>query len=771
MTQLEFKYILQQPYCFSNWKNILSSMFNNIEFFAQKHEIGENNKLLRSGGQLGMVHFEEKNIALFEIEVADNINIAKNRKQLRDIAAYYIDQNIIHGALVWYYSSKQVDYRLSYIEKHTEFDENGQITLQQTAPKRYTFTLGQNESCTTASMRLLELSTTKENNTLKDVSKAFNVEKLNKDFFNRYKDFYKLFYTQLSENSEWSTKVFGIPKEDINNEPAKKPIRDFVKKMMGRIVFLHFLQKKGWMGCPSEILEWKSGDPEFMLNLYRDFDDKPHFYSKCLVELFFNTLNNRDRNQGVFPMTGTRVPYLNGGLFDEDFPNARQIDFPENLFADLLEFFAQYNFTIDENSPEEQEVGIDPEMLGHIFENLLEDNKERGTFYTPKEIVHYMCQESLIGYLKTNIPDLKDISALEGFIRTGDIGDRSNKHNEIVKRAKQIEEFLDNIKICDPAIGSGAFPMGMLHEIFKAKLALDLTLDRAKAKKDIIQNSIYGVDIEKGAVDIARLRFWLSLVVDEEEPQPLPNLDFKIMQGNSLLEEFEGIDLSTIHSVQKELKVYEPQRDLFGNLIDGQSKIVFNDKLSDLSDKIKAFFNERHAESKATLKNEINQIVHDHIDLNLEFFENEANIKIASIKANRAKLSSKGEKQLETLIKERNDFSLKRQKLHTLQNTSERPYFLWHLYFLDVFEEGGFDIVIGNPPYLRIQGIREIDPRLADRYGMLYKSATGSYDLYTLFTEKSISLIKERGIINFIMPVKWTNAAFGNGLSIILPYL
>ncbi len=769
MTQLELKSKLQQPYHFDTWEPILKSMFNNVELFTKYQEIGQDKKLFKSGRQLGHINFGQENIALFEVEVADSINIARNRKQLRDIAADYIDQSIVNGALVWYYSTNQSDYRLSFIQKYSEFDENGQLQKRETAPKRYTFTLGNNESCTTASMRILELRESRDKNTLVDVSKAFSVDKLNTDFFNRYKEFYTLFYNKLCENKKWAVEVFGIPEEKVDDETARKPIRDFVKKMMGRIVFLHFLQKKGWMGCPSELSEWKDGDKEFMLNLYKNSEDKSHFYSKCLVELFFNTLNNRSRGNGNFTITGTRVPYLNGGLFDEDFPKARQIDFPEKMFGDLMEFFAQYNFTIDENSPEEQEVGIDPEMLGHIFENLLEDNKEKGAFYTPKEIVHYMCQESLIEYLKTNIPDLKDIQGLERFIKIGDIGDRFNKHNEVVKRAKQIEELLDKVKICDPAIGSGAFPMGMLHEIFKAKLALDLTLDRAKAKKDIIQNSIYGVDIEKGAVDIARLRFWLSLVVDEDEPQPLPNLDFKIMQGNSLLESFEGIDLSNTQMDSTAVKIIEPQYDLFGNLENSQLNLTFNTKLIEgkLSEKINEYFSVNSLDSKNQLKNEINQIVHEHIEDNLKIKESSLFRQITEAEG-ATKLSVAGTKKLKTLKEQYEKLILSTKLLHEIQDKNERPYFLWHLYFKDVFEQGGFDIVIGNPPYLRIQGIRDVSPLLADEYEKMYDSATGSYDLYALFTEKAISVINSKGIVNFIMPVKWTNSSFGKGLRSIV---
>src|SRR5690606_3538681 len=183
----------------------------------------------------------------------------------------------------------------------------------------------------------------------------------------------------------------------------------------------------------------------------------------CLTKLFFETLNSK-RPNGVFHidgleggLNGSHVPYLNGGLFEpEKNRETLKLDFPPAFFQELLEFFEQYNFTIDENSPDDHEVGIDPEMLGHIFENLLEDNKDKGTFYTPKEIVQYMTQESLIQYLQTHLGQHEEI---ERFIRHGDKGDEQAKHNFIRDNATKIEDLLDKVKICDPAIGSGAFPM------------------------------------------------------------------------------------------------------------------------------------------------------------------------------------------------------------------------------------------------------------------------------------------------------------------------
>jgi type I restriction-modification system DNA methylase subunit len=270
-----------------------------------------------------------------------------------------------------------------------------------------------------------------------------------------------------------------------------------------------------------------------------------------LEPLFFGILNTKpEGRKQIFEQYNwdmallkewESIPYLNGGLFERDKEDEPESKFPADYFKRLFQFFSEYNFTIDENDPNDAEVGVDPEMLGKIFENLLEDNKDKGAFYTPKEIVRYMCQESLIAYLETNTSIAAD--KLRNFVLSPE---ESVVDIPQQKRPKLIEA-LQNVKICDPAIGSGAFPMGLLNELLRCREALSSEhYDRAELKKSIIQNNIYGVDIEKGAVDIARLRFWLSIVVDEDTPSPLPNLDYKIMQGNSLIESFEGVDLSKL---------------------------------------------------------------------------------------------------------------------------------------------------------------------------------------------------------------------------------
>ena len=474
MKEKELKDILRRDFNFDeNWKPLFSMLFSKVQYFSNPSNPFSESAKVVSGKQTGVVKLDDgKQLAIFEVEVDDSIRIDKNRQGLREIAIKHIDQNITHGAFVFFYSKYQKDYRFSFIARWSELDlETGEFRKGETKPKRYTYLLGDNEACTTAAKRLLMLAAKRDNHEIgiKDIIDTFSVESLNKEFFKTYKEHYERFWRFIANTDSGYREILLDEDESKKEVDREKPIRDFAKKLLGRIVFLHFLQKKGWMGCDAKTTKWENGERQFMLLLFSDFSDKAHFHSKCLTKLFFNTLNTR-RSNDIFEiagltgkLNGSRVPYLNGGLFDTDKPEAvLTIDFPEKYFAELLDFFEQYNFTIDENSPDDHEVGIDPEMLGHIFENLLEENREKGALYTPKEVVQYMGKESLIQYLNNSFDESVNVPL---FIRNHIVSEKlAIKDNAVL-----LNELLDNIKVCDPAIGSGAFPIGILQEIFEAK--------------------------------------------------------------------------------------------------------------------------------------------------------------------------------------------------------------------------------------------------------------------------------------------------------------
>lgn len=813
MTETNLKSFLQERFTEKNQQQLLKLLFKGTyQPFSQSRILAEDIKNIKLAQHTGSVTLADgRNLGIFDVAVTDNIQIARNRKTLRDFAADYIDQNIIHGALVFFHN-KSKDYRLTFIARYSAFNlETLDLIRHETAPKRFAFVLGPNEPCTTASRRLMQIVEKREVD-LKALTDAFAVEPLNREFFRQFKDVhFKKIWTYLAEHY-WA-KLLGdepIPADDKEKDRKAKPIRDFAKKMLGRIVFLHFLQKKGWMGCLDGSSRWEGGDKRFMQTLFEQCPQPEHFYSLYLTELFFNTLNNPDRTGDRFSikgLTACRVPYLNGGLFDRDIRPDGQlvtdaIDLPADYFQSLLQFFDQYNFTIDENSPNDYEVGIDPEMLGHIFENLLEENREKGAFYTPKEIVHYMCQESLIQYLTYYLTNqLGEIhqptiqTGIADLIRAQYRGDERNAHNFVTQHALRIEELLDAVRICDPAIGSGAFPVGMLQEIFAAKMTLDMTLDRGEVKKRIIRETIYGVDMETGAVDIARLRFWLSLVVDEDKPQPLPNLDYKIMQGDSLLESFEGVIPLTVTAAND---AHDPtqgvvkggQLNLDGRPDDAQLGLsfAFGQPASTMTDRrkaklrklIQAYFRAGNKDEKADIRQQINAEIDKHIDECIRTEQakwiREKNKILAELMMARQgqksakspakqreyeKTISRKERELERFQKLLADELEREKRLASSKQTPEKGYFLWRLFFPEVFEQGGFDIVIANPPYLQLSRI----PTEATQYQREgYQTFEKTGDIYGLFYEQGLRLLRSGGVLTYITSNSWLQTQYGKPL-------
>ena len=781
MTKQDLQTILSSPYNQTTWQQVLIEVFGvkRIALQATAVQLSNNDLAANAYEIANFTTTDERIVGIFEVHLLPKVKIEANKvsikRILENIYKYDVD-----AALIVFVDSEKKHWRFSFVSDLKVLNEQTQeiehkTTEEKKSRKRYTYLLGQNESCRTAAEQFLFLKD--KPYTLNDLFEAFNVDKLNKAFFKGYKEHYEKFWRYLNSQTDYRNLL--IDKEQTEPSKTEKPIRDFAKKLLGRIVFLYFLQKKGWLGVPVSQSDWKNGDHNFIKNFFQNTANKTQFYSAALVELFFNTLN-KSRKNDAFELTNTKIPYLNGGLFDNDLPQTNHFDFPESYFTELFEFFDQYNFTIDENSPDDANVGIDPEMLGHIFENLLEENKDKGAFYTPKAIVQYMCQESLIQYLSCGEAFLQKeafaTTEIENFIRHNERGDAKGF---IVKNARKIEELLDNVKICDPAIGSGAFPMGMLHEIFKAKMTLDLTLDPAETKRHIIQNSIYGVDLDKGAVDIARLRFWLALVVDEETPSPLPNLDYKIMQGNSLLESFEGVPLNNLQQTQTTLTIIEAgQLDIFGNAVAQPSHIeLLDSKRQDLEDLIDTYF-DLESTQKPAVKQQINGIVHEHLHYNVDLKLAEVETKIGIVASEIALISiyetdnkiNKEKKQKALTTKQKAHENLQKEaerltnalvQLDKIQETDERPYFLWHLFFKDVFDQGGFDIVIGNPPYVQLQKMKT-DGAVLEKEG--YETFTKNGDLYCLFYEQGIRFLRNNGILAYITSNSWLQTQYGENL-------
>jgi hypothetical protein len=778
---------LHQPYQREDWQTVVHGIFpkGTVRLFDRPQLLAAVQESVKSTLQLGTIDLPDgKTLALLEVETSDQVKLARNRVALRNFVASFIDEAGAAGVLAVFHQSASPDWRLTYASRQTTLDEDTfQITTVETAPRRFTFVLGANEPCKTAASRLATLIEKGKSLALSDVEKAFSVEKLSKEFFDRYQQHYSAFLAELlSPKRAADTRArFSIPIEETEEAQSKahKPIRDFTKKLLGRLIFLAFLQKKGWLHARADSTDWATGDKDFLrsfLDLAETNRKAEVFHSAYLAPLFFEALNT-ERPNHVFPLTGTRMPYLNGGLFEPDPAALQSIDFPSDLFRNLFAFFAEYNFTIDENDPEDHEVGIDPEMLGHIFENLLEDNKDKGAYYTPKVIVSYMCRQSLRHYLETH---LGKHEALTRLCELHEPGDLREKQNWCATNARRIATLLEDVKICDPAIGSGAFPIGMLNEIVHLRTLLNSELNdptaRAELKRNIIAHCIHGVDLDSGAVDIARLRFWLALVVDEETPSPLPNLDYKIMQGNSLLESFHGIDLSEIHQEEDprafQLKtIFGAPQSEFDLLDERQTEFreAQRKKQDDLLESIRAYFAARRPERKAALRSTIDGKVISHIGHCLAGDSEKISAlidqqkKIASGQLPKTKGWSE-KKSVKTLLSLKADQD-RLEKAHRLLDATirlpERPYFLWNLLFRDLFEAGGFDIIIANPPYVRQELIKEQKP-LLEQEG--YQTYNGTADLLVYFYERATTLLKPAGVLTFITSNKFYRAGYGEGL-------
>ena len=688
-----------------------------LESQPERRQLAETTGI-RSIKQVGMMYVGVEPLQIFDVTVSDRVMMERNRVNIQRLIRAVMDQFSCAFMLFHYEDDTRWDWRFTYCRKSGNKEES-------TDSKRYTFLLGPGQSCRTATDNFMALYNKRASIEIKDIEDAFNVEALSKEFFGKYKAQYEAFVNYMVDPANGMRQDFidtdfdhtGMAADKIRDR-EEKPIRDYVKKLLGRIVFLHFLQKKGWLGVPAG-KEWGEGDRDFMLKLFKNATErqKENFLDDILEGLFAEGLDRNRSDKGdlydteVNGIGKCRIPYLNGGLFERDDLDKKSSHFPAEYFDSLLTMLSQYNFTIDENDPNDAEVGVDPEMLGRIFENLLEDNKDKGAFYTPKEIVQYMCRESLIAYLQTDQKE-EDKERIRQFVTTHDA--------EVLGNLKEdVDQKLIDVKICDPAIGSGAFPMGLLRELFFCRSAIEPNIveNAANIKRHIIQNNIYGVDIERGAVDIARLRFWLSLIVDEKSPEALPNLDFKIMQGNSLLEQYKGADLSTMTENNPESG---HGITLFDSMLDVYRK--------NLRDKLSEYYACPEHDKKVQLRKDIADIV-------------------------KQELSEQGIHV---------DFE-------DLDLSANSQFFLWHTWFHDVFSrplKEGFDIVIGNPPY----GAK-YDNETKRYYKNTYVTANsirglqkGSLDTYTLFIELGYNLLRRDGSFAYIVPISLTSSDSRTGV-------
>ena len=697
------------------------------------------------------------------------------------------------------------------------------------------------------------------------LEEAFSLQAVTDEFYAEYKKLYDDLCQTLNAHQAAINALNGY-----QGVSGKLAISAFVKKLLGRIIFLYFLQKKGWLGV-EQGKQWGSGDKHFFRSLFeRAKAQGESFYTKLLCPLFFESLNT-ERKDDYSQELGCKIPFLNGGLFEEaKLPATEHHSFDRHIaieqaldntqFAKIFDLFDRYHFTIEESTPDNVEISIDPEMLGKVFENLIDYNKDTGAFYTRRPIVHFMCKNALTRYLQLqllgsiaqadlsastkvdsspestfdktaqNASDSHDTKAENVFDETavggrifdekaglcsGEQGDKtrvsidaashklpafSQKANaqtqkpetsqaiqsfifyqEITPYIKQHKEailtLLQECKILDNAIGSGAFPMGLLLEILEAIRALCPELKEeqlAAHKRQIIANQIYGVDIDGDAIEIAKLRFWLSIAVDESSPSPLPNLDFKLMQGNSLLESICSIPVIERLEQEERDGLFEKRETHRVQAL----PLFSHDQAKDLTKLFLDYYESHTPEKKQDIKQEILKIMQDvftqrkaDIDREIHSLINDPKAKAspkAQAKAQAQALALENFKaELDSLLRDyaRHDF-------HT------DKLFLYRFFFAPVFAKGGFDIVIGNPPYIRQEKIPQKQEILQEFEALRLepqapiKFSNSSADIFTYFYAKGLELLKPSGLLSFITSNKWCRAKYGQNLrELLLPRL
>jgi len=623
-------------------------------------------------------------------------------------------------------------------ENETEFHFTNQIHIEKAEDIPYRpfrrIIVGKTERLRTAAEKL-SLIYAGDNDTALDLhlkcDAAFDVQSVSKEFYNDFVQFYKHLRKTI------------MAKNKMSLEKADR----FTQTIFNRLFFLYFIQKKRYL----------ERDYFYLVNRLKEFENKENYYKDVLIPLF-RKLSDKNFSKKDFENT----PFLNGGLFEFD-EKEKGIAIPNDEFSFIIgDFFEKYNFTIREDTDFEQEVAIDPEMLGTIFEQLIlgleeknfkdikDTRKGTGSYYTPRFIVSFMVKQSIINYLLENDKTLnkKDVIPIVFHLDTSKISNN---------KLEDIKESLLRIKILDPAVGSGAFPVGFLLKLVEIIEEIDRRIEggikvgadyykpsdtqyRYYLKREFIEGNIFGVDIQKRAVELANVRLWLSLIVDLnvsdiKDIPPLPNLDYKIMLGNSLYSKLDeyGIDIQkpvrlSVNS-QKILERFRKKKEDFSAIPSREGKKKAREDIQHIKrDFFEMLIKEKEREDIETVKKEERKEI-SYILSSIEFSKEDKELK------------NKKKKEIEEIYTKRID-EIKEQTKIALEREDEIvKQFTYGLDFYEVVViEGGFDVVIGNPPY----GV-DVENKVKEKFELQKK------DSYGVFTALAINLAKYGGTITFIM--------------------
>ena len=754
---MNYKQVIESKYNRESWQQLLHDIFlSKVTFYNRPAAVHVSSRLAKEAFNLGRISLSDgESIAVYEVELSDNVNIERNRRGIRDMLTSDWRNMGYAGAFMFCYRKNESVLRFSYVSETWGFNKQGKYEKISTDTKRYTYLLGEGRGCRTAIDQFGILKSSKQS--LSDITAAFSVEALTKQF---YKDLFEWYQWAVDENSNVTFPNYVATEDDDKDDLEKKIIR-----MITRIMFVWFIKQKDLV--PNRIF-----DVDYLSTILKDFDPYSttvgNYYNAILQNLFFATLNraikDEDGNTRKFATASKRdiknlyryaelfsisedevinlfaeVPFLNGGLF-ECLDKTRYIDgveqcynfdgfsrndarfsdgrykhravVPNNLFFEpekgLISILSRYNFTIEENSPEEQQVALDPELLGKVFENLLgaynPETKETarnqsGSFYTPREIVNYMVDESLISYLGDN-----------DFVRSLFNHDFSFDKS-MVDVYQKIADKLKAVKVLDPACGSGAFPMGLLNRMIDILERISPEEHVYDLKLSIIENCLYGSDIQSIAAQITKLRFFISLICDCEKDgsksnfgiPTLPNLETKFVSANSL--------------------IAKKKKPLQGNLFENPEIEPTKKALHDIRHK---HFSAKSASAKHRLRAK----------------DQELREKLASLLADDDNCAPEDAKQLAAW--------------NPYDQNAGSPFFdpEWMFGVAD-----GFDIVIGNPPYIQLQNNSGELAKLYEHCGYSTFARTG--DIYCLFYERGWQLLKQGGHLCYITSNKWMRAGYG----------
>ncbi|SMP02257.1 Eco57I restriction-modification methylase [Desulfurobacterium pacificum] len=811
------KTLIENPFDKSNFETFLKTVFESADF-EERFEIAnlENyperfKETIKKAEIFGTYEDEENNRILFiTVELNKETTLERARKTQRDFVARIIDEYNAEAAIVAFYVPDSENWRLSFVFKTYTFDKSGILKEVSTTPKRFSLLLGKGEASKTALNQLLKLGKT-PNPTIEKVLETFSVEKINDEFFRRYllyfKTLWRIIYNQIKDKTEKS----------------EKKSKETAHQLLNRLTFVYFIQKKKkWFNSLKE-----ESLIDFLVREYKSYiaqnpEKEGTFYSEWIKPLFFSAFNGKrgeiNSKYRYLPENVRKVlletPYLNGGLFEENDLDRLSFSIPDEFFLEedpynkekegVIPFLNSYNFTIIEDLEDDRDVAVNPEFIGTVYEKLVHidsasalQNPEKeidtegilkGIVYTKEPEIRFMVTQSLIYYLKnnTNLPD----ETIYNFIFDDDFKPADRNVFDTLKRA------LDELKVVDPACGSGAFLVGMVDTLYKLYQKLyrfdpEVKESNYAIRKRIIENNVYGVDVMEWAVRIAELRLWLFLIVETELSREevlikplLPNLSFKLRAGDSLIEEFGGIDFSILRAKRQELKskFSIPKR--------------LKDKISRLKNKkLKYARNETDAPKRWEIEQEefnlFKEIVEEKIR---EIRKNIDSEKLRKPSFEKDLFGKTLQKELELFEKQRiekikqyeKELNLWKQAENALRK-GKRP-FIWDIDFVEVFygDKSGFDIVIGNPPYVRQEKIAPPDKNEEDYkpsewrklkkeykeklqnmvvnlYGKEYKP-DGKADLYVYFYFKALSLLNEKGTLAFITSNSWLDVGFGKSL-------